>query len=120
MTAHLSTGVDLVEVERLQSAIERHGDRLLQRVFTPRELADSQANYIGRLPLSLESNSGVAGALINLEMHDLGLDYYRQYPDLVRAVTAEQILETAARYLHPDRLGIAVAGTLPETQEASG
>ena len=40
MTAHLSTGVDLVEVERLQSAIERHGDRLLQRVFTPRELAD--------------------------------------------------------------------------------
>ena len=48
--------------------------------------------------------------MINLERYDLGLDYYRRYPDLVRAVTVEDVLEAARRYLHPDRLGIAVAG----------
>jgi zinc protease len=74
------------------------------------ELTDSQANFIGRLPLSLESNGGVAGALVNLERFDLGLDYYRQYPDLVRGVTREQVLETAGRYLAEDCLGAAVAG----------
>lgn len=35
----LATGVDLVEVPRLERAIERHGDRFLKRVFTRRELS---------------------------------------------------------------------------------
>jgi zinc protease len=74
------------------------------------ELADSKANYIGRLPISLESNAGVASALTALERYQLGLDYYRRYPDLVRLITAEEILAAARRYLDVDRLAIAVAG----------
>ena len=34
----ISTGVDLIEVYRIKDAIERHGDRFLKRIFTPREL----------------------------------------------------------------------------------
>lgn len=34
----LETGVDLIEVVRLQKAIERHGERFLARVFTQEEL----------------------------------------------------------------------------------
>jgi len=36
----LVTGIDLIEIERIADAIERHGDRFLNRIFTPRELAD--------------------------------------------------------------------------------
>lgn len=36
----LRTGVDLIEVERVASAIQRHGDRFLRRIFTPRELEE--------------------------------------------------------------------------------
>jgi predicted Zn-dependent peptidase len=39
------------------------------------------------------------------------LDYYLRYPDLIHAITPAEILETAQRYLHPDRLAIAMAGT---------
>lgn len=35
----LRTGVDIIEIERVRQAIERHGDRFLQRVYTPGELA---------------------------------------------------------------------------------
>lgn len=35
---NLVTGIDLLEVARLQDAIATHGDRFLQRVFTAREL----------------------------------------------------------------------------------
>ena len=35
----LRTGVDLIEIDRIRQAIERNGDRFLQRVFTPVELA---------------------------------------------------------------------------------
>jgi holo-[acyl-carrier protein] synthase len=35
----LTSGVDLIEIERVEQAIERHGQRFLERVFTPLELA---------------------------------------------------------------------------------
>lgn len=40
----LSTGVDLIEIERFQGVIERHGQRFLQRVFTQRELEQVGSN----------------------------------------------------------------------------
>jgi holo-[acyl-carrier protein] synthase len=36
---NLATGVDLLEIERLRGAIQRHGMRLLERLFTREELA---------------------------------------------------------------------------------
>lgn len=35
----LETGVDLIEVNRVQAAIAQYGDRFLNRVFTAKELA---------------------------------------------------------------------------------
>jgi zinc protease len=106
----ISAGVDPANVERAVELIRQEIARFVAEPVTAEELADSQANFIGRLPLSLESNGGVAAALINLERYELGLDYYRRYPDLVREITVEDVLETARRYLDPDRLGIAIAG----------
>lgn len=36
----LATGIDMIEIERVASAIERHGERFLHRIFTRRELND--------------------------------------------------------------------------------
>ena len=69
-----------------------------------------KANFIGSLPLSLESNGGVASALMRLERYNLGLDYYQRYEEMVRAVSREDVLQAAQHYLDPERLGIAVAG----------
>jgi len=84
--------------------------RFTSELVTTEELADSKANYTGRLPLSLESNGGVAGALLNIERFQLGLDYYRRYFDLVNEVTPEMILETARMHIHPDRVAVISAG----------
>ncbi len=110
----VSAGVDPANVERAMDLIRDEIRRFSSEPVTQEELADSQANFIGRLPLTLESNGGVAGALLNLERYDLGLDYYRRYPSLVNAVTVEEVLETASRYLHPDRLGVGIAGPVGE------
>jgi holo-[acyl-carrier protein] synthase len=34
----LTTGVDLIEIARIQRAVENHGERFLARVFTPNEV----------------------------------------------------------------------------------
>lgn len=40
MTA-LRTGIDLIEIERLEGAIQRHGERFFKRIFTEIELAEA-------------------------------------------------------------------------------
>ena len=106
----VSAGVDPAVVDQAIELIQVEIERFISEPVTTEELSDSQSSYIGRLPLALESNGGVTGALLNLERYDLGLDYYLRYPDLVRAVTVESILEIAQKYLNPENLAIAVAG----------
>ncbi len=109
-TWEVSAGVNPANVEKAIELIRAELRRFVQEGVSPEELADSQSHFIGRLPLSLESNAGVAGALLNIERFQLGLDYYQRYETLVRAVTPEQVTETARKYLHPDRLAIATCG----------
>ncbi|MDO9348337.1 MAG: pitrilysin family protein [Anaerolineales bacterium] len=107
----ISAGVNPGNLEKAADLIRGEIARFIEKGVTAEELSDSQANFIGRLPLSLESNAGVAGALLNIERFDLGLDYYRRFADLVRAVTPEEVLLTARKFFHPDRLAIAIAGS---------
>jgi holo-[acyl-carrier protein] synthase len=46
----LGTGVDLCEVHRIREAIERHGRRIIERIYTEREIAysESKANKFER------------------------------------------------------------------------
>jgi zinc protease len=106
----VSAGVNPQNVRKATSLIVDELKRFVQEGVTEDELADSKANFIGRLPLSLESNNGVAGALLNIERHDLGLDYYLRYADLVNEVTGEDVLSAARKFIDPDRLAIAIAG----------
>jgi holo-[acyl-carrier protein] synthase len=39
----VGVGIDLAEVGRIQAAIERHGQRFIDRIYTPGEIA-----YVGR------------------------------------------------------------------------
>ncbi len=36
----IATGIDLIEVCRIQEAIAKHGERFLKRIFTPQEIAE--------------------------------------------------------------------------------
>ena len=112
----VSAGVEPEKVEPALELIQAEIRRFVSEPVTEEELADSQANYTGRLPLSLESNLGVASALLNLERYELGLDYYRRYPGLVAAVTRQELLAAAQHYLDPRRLAIATAGSHAELE----
>ncbi len=106
----VSAGVDPDNLQRAIDLILEEIRRFISEPVSAQELADSQSNYIGRLPLSLESNSGVANALLNIERFKLGLDYYRNFPRLVEQVSADQILETARTFFDPERIIIVSAG----------
>ena len=96
--------------ELILSELRRFADELVEES----ELDDSQSNIIGHMPISLESNGGVASALINIQRYGFDLDHYRHFPEQVATVTREQIRAAAARYLDVERLAIAAAGPTRE------
>jgi len=112
----VSAGVNPDNLERVIDLVMAEIDRFTHEPVGAEELADSKANFIGRLPLSLESNQGVARALVNMERYQLGLDYYLNYAGLIDKINADQILAVAQKYLIPAQFVTVSAG--PEIKEA--
>jgi zinc protease len=104
-------GVNPKNVEKAINLIIKEIQKYLHYPITSQELQDSQSHLTGRLVLSLESNAGLANAIVAMENLKLGLDYYQRYPVLINSITANQILESSQRYLNPDHLAIVSAGT---------
>jgi zinc protease len=103
-------GVNPKNVDRAIELTLREIKKFTARKVTAEELDDNKANFIGRLPLSLETNEGVAGLVSSLELYDLGLDYLQRYPDMVQALTRDDILEVARLFLSAENYALAVAG----------
>ncbi len=106
----VSAGVNPTNLQRAIDLILLEIERFTADPVSEEELQDNQANYVGRLPLSMESNGGVANALLKQERFNLGLDYFRRYPELVMRVTREQVLETARKYLRLEHVVTVSAG----------
>lgn len=103
-------GVNPKNVERAVALMLAEIKKFTNRKVTEEELADNKTFFIGRLPLSLETNEGVASALGLLELHQLGLDYYQRYPGLVRAITRDDIQQVAREFLSAEDYVLANAG----------
>ncbi len=39
----LKTGVDIIEIHRIQAALDRHGERFLKRIYTELEIAECRS-----------------------------------------------------------------------------
>jgi len=106
----LSVGVDLVELSRIERAVDRHGERFLSRIYTPEELA----RYRQRLPelaarfAAKEAVSKALGVGLNhITQHGIGWQEVEVLPDPLgkpflrlsgraRALAEEQGLHTWA------------------------
>ena len=57
----VGTGIDIAEVPRVAEAIERYGQRFLQRIFTEGEIryCESKANRVERYAARFAANHGV-------------------------------------------------------------
>jgi zinc protease len=112
---YVSTGVAPDKVEQAIDSIIHEIERMRSEPLPADELADSQAYRSGSLPVGLETNSGLAGIITDMEYYKLGLDYLQQLPDKFEAMTPESVQAAAAKYLSSESLAIAVAG--PEVGE---
>lgn len=74
------------------------------------ELATAKNYLSGTFVMRLETQDGLASQLAATRLMGLPVDYLEKYTPRVRAVTAEQIRQAAAKYVNPDAASIVVVG----------
>jgi len=80
------------------------------RPITDEELATSKESLIQRLPATFASVSAINNALTNIWTQGLPDDYYQQYSKAIAAVTKDDVLRVAKKYIDIDKLAIVIVG----------
>lgn len=104
-------GVNPANVDRAIAGILRELEGMQREPVRGSELSDARDYVTGSLAVRLETSGGIAQALLDIELFDLGLDYLFRFPALIAAVTPEAMSAAIARYL--PLTGYTVATAVP-------
>jgi zinc protease len=80
------------------------------RPITDEEMQMAKDTLIQRLPAQFSSVSAIGSTITSLYLQDLPPDYYQNYAKAVRAVTREDVLRVAKKYVDVDHLNIVIVG----------
>ena len=83
---------------------------MIGQSMSQEELQKAKDSMANSLPGAFETSVNAVNSFSSIFVYDLGLDYYTGYARQVKAVTAEQALDVARRYLVPERLLVIAVG----------
>lgn len=79
---------------------------------------DATIKYLtGSFSRALEDPVTLARFALNIERYNLPKDYYKNYLKTLSEVTADDVLEMAKKYIHPDNCNIVIVGKAEEVAE---
>jgi len=78
------------------------------------ELDDAKSYLTGSFVFEFETNSSIAGFLIQAETFGLGFDYLTKYPEFINQVSIEDVHRVAKLYIDPDNLTTVIVGPVDE------
>jgi zinc protease len=98
--------------ERVASMLRREASGLARESPSSRELDRIRESAIGSIPLQLETTLGAHELALDVAYHDLPLDYYRAWPDVLRGLSPAEVRDAAAAGLAVDGAATVLAGPL--------
>lgn len=90
--------------------------RMQEEGVTDKELDEAKAFITGNFATRFQSSSRIAGYILAVERLGFPPDYAGKYLDLIRAVTREQIQETAKKHIRLDESILTIVGNLEEAK----
>ena len=106
----IRAGVSPSNVMKAVATIDAELARLATEGPTEQEMGESKQYLIGSMPRTLETNMGIASYLQMVELFGLGLDYDVRFPDLLSAVTRDEVHDAARHAIDPARATVVVTG----------
>jgi zinc protease len=88
--------------------------RLRRERVAEYELSRARSFLVASFPLQMSTAAEVSDLLVEIERHDLGLDYPARFRQAVSAVTADDVLRAVRAHWDPDGLSLALVGNLRE------
>lgn len=74
------------------------------------ELAQGKASLVQSLPATFASVNGVNGNIASIYTQGLPEDYFKRFAAAVGAVTKDDVVRVAQKYIDPDHLAIVIVG----------
>jgi len=84
--------------------------RLRQQPARQWEIQNARDYLVGHEALEFESASQVASQALEMMIYHLPVDYWNQFPNKIRSLTAAQVLAVTRKYLDPDDDVIVLVG----------
>lgn len=106
--AYIATAPDKKD-EALQGIMSEL-ERIRTEPVTSDELNRAKRSIIGSYEIGLQSVSSQASDMANNELYGLGYDFHKVFPEKIEAVTAEDVMRVARKYLDLDSYAISVVG----------
>lgn len=116
----VSAGVNPKNVERAIEGIKSEIMRLRESGISEEELKHAQDYLTGLMALRLETNEGVAAMLLDIEFHNLGLDFVQRYEEIIRALDVTKIRAAVAKHAHLEAAITVTAGPPEEADKKNG
>ncbi len=83
---------------------------------TDQELNEAKSFIVGSFPLRVDSSAKLANVLAQVELYNLGMDYFTQYPKAIEKVTKDDVLRVAKQYLDPQHYALVVVGSIAKAK----
>ncbi|MBI1748905.1 MAG: insulinase family protein [Acidobacteria bacterium] len=94
-------------------------NRIRTEKVSPAELETAINNAIEIFPRYFSSAAKIAGTFAADEFTARPAGYWDTYRDKIKAVTAEEVLRVAQKYLQPDKLAILIVGHLDDIMKGN-
>jgi zinc protease len=116
---YITAQVSPQKVEQAIAAAMEELKRYCEAGPTEDEVSLAKDYLCGNYPVRLATNGAVAAALTDALYLDRGVDYIHRYPEIIRAVTLEQVRDVAATIYRPEGFLMAAAGSFIEDKVAA-
>lgn len=107
---HVRTSVRTEVAGPALKAVFEHLKLIREKPVTPGELSQAKAYLAGRFALGLETQDGVAGAVLHQKLMRLPEDFYDRYVERLQAVTPESARRAARTFIRPEEMTIVAVG----------
>jgi zinc protease len=110
--SHLTVSADVGSEVTIPALLEVRYElaRMATGSLTGDELAAAKRYVVGTLALATQTQSGLASWLSNITADGLTIEFLRDYPRAVDAVTNDEVMDAALHYLGPRGLQTVLVG----------
>ncbi|MBF0531193.1 MAG: insulinase family protein, partial [Deltaproteobacteria bacterium] len=98
------------KLEKVQAGLKDLLAELYTNPITAEELNGAKQYIMGNYEVGQQTNGAQAGEAAFNELYGLGYDYPAKYLSAISAVTPEDVMRVAKRYLNPDQAAQVIVG----------